>query len=100
MFITILNMFFIYIKISVKYIMTRFIKSHRVVLSVLLFLVIFYSIQYTRPACLYTQTGAIREFGVGFANKTILPIWLLSIFLGVLSYLTIKYISIYSHLRF
>lgn len=73
--------------------MSRFIKSNTVLLSVILFLITFFGIQYAKPACLYTPDGGIRTFGVGFANKTILPVWLLSIFLGILSYITIRYMA-------
>lgn len=48
-----------------------------------------------KPAFLYNKDGSIREFGVGYKNKTILPIWLLSLILGILSYLFIMYYVAY-----
>jgi len=48
-----------------------------------------------KPSCLYNKDGSIREFGIGYKNKTILPIWLLSLVLGILSYLVVMYITIY-----
>jgi hypothetical protein len=48
-----------------------------------------------KPAFLYNQDGSIREFGVGYKNKTILPIWLLSLILGILSYLAVMYFVAY-----
>ena len=59
--------------------------------SVVLFVYLFGLIQYMKPAFLYNSDGSIREFGVGYKNKTILPIWLLSIILGILSYLAVLY---------
>ena len=44
-----------------------------------------------KPACFYNRDGSIREFGVGYRNKTILPIWLLSLVLGILCYLVVMY---------
>ena len=44
-----------------------------------------------KPACFYNKDGSIREFGVGYRNKTILPIWLLSLVLGILCYLAVFY---------
>ena len=44
-----------------------------------------------KPGFLYKSDGSIREFGVGYKNKTILPIWLLSIILGILCYLAVMY---------
>jgi hypothetical protein len=43
-----------------------------------------------KPSFLYNKNGSTRVFGVGYKNKTILPIWLLSIILGILSYLIIR----------
>jgi lipopolysaccharide export LptBFGC system permease protein LptF len=40
-----------------------------------------------KPAFLYNKDGSVREFGIGYRNKTILPIWLLSLILGIVSYL-------------
>jgi len=44
-----------------------------------------------KPACFYNKDGSIREFGIGYRNKTILPIWLLSLVLGLLCYLAVLY---------
>jgi uncharacterized membrane protein YozB (DUF420 family) len=64
-----------------------FIKENATLMSVLLFLLIFGIIVMIKPMCFYNKDGSIREFGIGYKNKTILPIWLVSIFLGVLCYL-------------
>jgi hypothetical protein len=44
-----------------------------------------------KPTCLYNRDGSIREFGIGYRNKTIFPIWLLSLSLGILCYLFVMY---------
>lgn len=46
-----------------------------------------------KPSFLYNTDGSIREFGIGYKNKTILPIWLLSIILGILCYVIILFYS-------
>ena len=38
------------------------------------------------------NNGAIREFGIGYREKTILPIWLFSIIMGIFSYMLTLYI--------
>jgi hypothetical protein len=58
----------------------------------------FGTIQMMKPAFLYNKDGSIREFGVGYKNKTILPIWLLSLILGILSYLFVMYYVAYPKL--
>jgi ABC-type multidrug transport system permease subunit len=69
----------------------NFIQKNVTVVSIILFVIIFSIIQFTKPAFLYKKDGSIREFGVGYTNKTILPIWLLSIILGILSYGIVTY---------
>jgi hypothetical protein len=69
------------------------IRENITLVSVILFIVIFSSIQMMKPLCLYKKDGSIREFGIGYKNKTILPIWLLSIILGICCYLIVMYYS-------
>ena len=74
------------------------IRDNITVVSIILFIFIFGSIQMMKPACLYNKDGSIREFGIGYKNKTILPVWLLSIILGILCYLAVMYYVSYSRL--
>ena len=73
----------------------KYIRENKVLVSIVLFIVVFGLIQMMKPSCLYNKDGSIREFGIGYKNKTILPIWLLSLVLGILSYLVVMYITIY-----
>jgi len=68
-----------------------YIRQNITLVSVILFIIIFGTINIMKPACFYNNDGSIREFGIGYKNKTILPIWLLSLFLGILSYLAVLY---------
>ena len=67
------------------------IRENITFVSILLFLIIFGIIQMIKPKFLYNLDGSIREFGIGYKNKTIMPIWLLSIVLGILCYLIVLY---------
>jgi hypothetical protein len=69
----------------------NYIRENITLFAVILFVIIFGLIQMSKPACFYNKNGSIREFGVGYKNKTILPIWLLSIVLGILCYLAVMY---------
>jgi uncharacterized membrane protein YozB (DUF420 family) len=69
----------------------NYIRENKPLISIIIFLIIFGFIHIIKPACFYNKDGSIREFGVGYRNKTILPIWLLSIVLGILCYLTVLY---------
>lgn len=68
-----------------------YIRANITLVSIFLFVIIFGTIQMMKPACFYNRDGSIREFGVGYRNKTILPIWLLSLVLGILCYLAVLY---------
>jgi len=68
-----------------------YIRENITLVSIILFVIIFGAIQMMRPACFYYKDGSIREFGIGYKNKTILPIWLLSLILGILCYLAVLY---------
>ena len=69
----------------------NFIRENITMVAILLFVVFFGIIQLIKPAFLFNRDGSIREFGIGYKNKTILPIWLVSIILGILSYLAVMY---------
>ena len=73
----------------------NFIRENITLVSVALFIFIFGIIQMMKPVCFYNRDGSIREFGVGYRNKTILPIWLLSLILGILCYLAVLYFVSY-----
>ena len=76
----------------------NYIRENITLVSIVLFVIIFGIIQMMKPACFYNRDGSIREFGVGYKNKTILPIWLLSLVLGILCYLAVMYYVSYQKL--
>lgn len=74
--------------------MRQFIRKNTTSVSIIIFILLFSLIQIIEPGFLY-DNGTLRQFGIGSKKKTVLPIWLLSIILGILSYLAvIYYISI------
>lgn len=75
--------------------MIDFIKKNQTLISIILFLIIYFIIQLDHPLFIYNNNGSLKQFGVGYKNKTILPIWLLSIVLGILCYIAVKYYTVY-----
>ena len=69
----------------------QFIRKNVPMVSIILFIIIFGVIQLLKPSFLYNPDGSLREFGIGYKNKTILPVWLLSIVLGILSYVVVLF---------
>ena len=69
----------------------NFIRNNPVLSAILLYLIIYGLILFGKPGFIYHHDGSLRQFGVGYRNKTILPIWLLSIILGIICYLFVLY---------
>ena len=61
--------------------------------AIVLYIIVFMLVQYATPSFLYNEDGSLREFGIGYSSKTVLPIWIVAIVLGILSYLLMFYIS-------
>lgn len=68
-----------------------FIRTNINSFAILLFLLLFLCLNYFQPHFMYNKDGSLREFGLGQKRKTILPVWVLSIVLGILSYLSVLY---------
>lgn len=68
-----------------------FLLKNVPLVSIILFIAMFVPFYLVKPGFLYNRDGSIKQFGIGHSNRTILPIWLLSIILGILSYLFIVY---------
>ena len=75
-----------------------FTRNNTTLMSIVIFLIIFGIVQMFKPSFLYNNDGSLREFGVGYRNKTILPVWLLSIILGILCYTFVMYYLANPHL--
>ena len=68
-----------------------YIRENLPLLSIILFIIVFAAIQSMKPDFLYNKDGSIREFGIGYRNKTIIPVWFLAIFIATLSYFSVMY---------
>ena len=68
-----------------------FVRNNKVSFSIVLFLILLSIVHYTKPALIYTKEGGFREFGLGYKEKTVISMWVLSIILGILSYLLVSY---------
>ena len=67
----------------------QFVRVNITTISIFIFLVIFTLIHYFKPALLYKKDGSFRQFGLGYKQKTVVPIWLVAIFLSILCYLSV-----------
>jgi hypothetical protein len=67
----------------------QFVVTNINLVSIIVFLLLFAIIMVTKPNIMFDKNGKPREFGIGYKNKTILPLWLAVIILAILSYLII-----------
>jgi hypothetical protein len=67
----------------------QFVVTNINLVSIIVFLLLFAIILVTKPNIMFDKNGKPREFGIGYKNKTILPLWLAVIILAIISYLTI-----------
>ena len=64
---------------------------NKVTIAIILFLLMFSVVHFSKPAFAYMEDGSFRPFGLGYKNKTVVPIWVVSIALAILSYLFVLY---------
>ena len=69
----------------------RWVRHNKISVSILIFILLFGVINLIKPVLMYNDDGSMKEFGVGFRKKTIIPVWLLSIMLGIISYYSVMY---------
>ena len=67
----------------------KYIKNNIPLFSIFLFLITFIIIYLIQPNIVFDKNGNTRDFGLGWKNKTILPLWLITIILAILSYFVI-----------
>jgi hypothetical protein len=77
----------------------QFIRNNVTLIAFIIFFIIFIPLQILKPGFLYNNDGSIREFGIGYKNKTIVPLWLFSIILGIFSYLLVLYYITYPRIN-
>lgn len=77
------------------YLNRSFVRVHKVSFAVCIFMVLFTIIHIIKPALLYTPDGGFRQFGVGYKQKTVVPIWIVAILLAIFSYLGVLYYLVF-----
>ena len=73
----------------------KFIRINKLNIAVFIFLMLFTIVHITKPSFIYNNEGGFRQFGVGYKNKTVIPIWLVAIVLAILSYLSVLYLIMF-----
>jgi len=50
------------------------------------FFILLCLVHWIKPQLVYRPDGSLREFGVGYQKKTVLPLWLLVLVMAILCY--------------
>ena len=59
--------------------------------SIIIFIILYTIVLLFKPAFIFKKDGNLRNFGIGFRDKTVIPAWLLAIILAIISYLFVLY---------
>ncbi len=70
------------------------IRRNLVTSSILLFLIVFIAVQSFKPQFMFNKDGSFRTFGVGYTNKTVIPIWAFTIVIAIICYVAVSYYSL------
>ena len=71
---------------------------NKLILVLFVYIILYSIIIYIKPEIVFNNIrGCLRPFGVGYKHKTILPLWLISIIIAILSYFIVLYIL---HIRY
>ncbi len=69
----------------------NFIETNVVVVAIILYMIVYGIITIWKPAFLYKPDNSLRQFGIGYKSKTILPMWLFALLSGIICYLAVIY---------
>jgi len=69
----------------------RWVRHNKAAVAIILYVALFSLINVIKPAFMYNPDGTLKEFGVGYRSKTIIPVWLISIFLAIIAYFSVMY---------
>lgn len=67
----------------------RFVRIHKLSISIFLFLVIMFLVHWMKPGCVYDERGQFRPFGIGYQKCTVFPMWVVSIISAIMAYLLV-----------
>jgi hypothetical protein len=69
------------------------LKRYVLNFSIFLFIILFTIIHIIRPSLVYNRDGSYRQFGVGYREKTIISIWVVSIVLAIFCYIFVHLLA-------
>ena len=72
----------------------RFVRSHKLSTAISIFITLMIFIHFINPQIIFNKNGGFRQFGIGYREKTVLPIWFATILIAILSYLAVLFYTV------
>jgi len=67
----------------------RWVRENKIIVAIVIYVLLFTTVNVLKPAFMYNPDGSIKQFGVGYRKKTIIPIWLISVVIAIISYFSV-----------
>jgi len=67
----------------------RWVRNNKIIVAIFIYVLLYSMINILKPAFMYNPDGSIKHFGVGYRKKTIIPMWLISILIAIISYFSV-----------
>ncbi len=71
----------------------RWVRHNKISVAMIIYVCLFIMVNVMKPAFMYNPDGTLKEFGLGFRRKTVIPLWLISIVLAIVTYFSVLYYS-------
>jgi uncharacterized membrane protein YozB (DUF420 family) len=71
-------------------------KENMIYVAIFVFIALFAIVNAFRPSIIYNRDLSFRRFGIGYKNKSVIPIWLFTIVLAIIVYVAVMYLYDYS----
>ena len=85
---------------SFSFNLSNVVKQQRIGVAIIIYLAIMFSLIYTKPSFLFNDDESIKPFGLGYQSKSVLSLPIISILVGILSYMFVLYYLNYSSVNF
>tara|TARA_E500000178_G_C16919211_1_gene706374 strand:- start:865 stop:1110 length:246 start_codon:yes stop_codon:yes gene_type:complete len=67
----------------------NYVRRNITTITIIIYIILYSVVVILKPAFVYNDDGSLRNFGIGYKKKTVIPIWLVSICLAIISYFTV-----------
>ena len=73
-------------------------SKNRLTFVLLTFLIVIYTVYVYKPLFIFTPSGTFREFGLGYTKKTVIPMWLCTFLIAIVSYLFVRFVYLFMNI--